>query len=160
MQSCDRPIVIHLPDPNATDRLAVLVADFIGAGDTILLSGHVGAGKSHFARAFIRSHFGASEDVPSPSFTLVQTYQNDLVEIWHADLYRLTHPDEIQELGLVDAMEQAICLIEWPDRLGDLLPKRAIHLGLTAKDGAHHAILTAPHHPEMIQKILGEFAHE
>ena len=159
MQIC-RHIEIDLPHPAATDRLAVVMADFIHAGDTILLSGHVGAGKSHFARAFIRSHFGPSEDVPSPSFTLVQAYQNTTVEIWHADLYRLSHPDEVQELGLIDAMQQAICLIEWPDRLGDLITNRAIHLSLSAKGDVHRATLVAPHHPDMIATILREFADD
>lgn len=153
-------INIDLPDPDATDRLAVLMAGFVHAGDTILLSGHVGAGKSHFARAFVRSHFGPAEDVPSPSFTLVQAYQNTKLEIWHADLYRLTHPDEVQELGLMDAMQQAICLIEWPDRLGDFQPNRPIHLGLNAMGGMHRATLTAPHHPEMLQAVLSDFSND
>lgn len=138
-----------LPDPDATDRLARLMAQHLRAGDTVLLSGPVGAGKSHFARALIRHHFGPSQEVPSPSFTLVQTYQNDLVEIWHADLYRLTHPDEVQELGLADAMATAICLIEWPDRLGAIQPNRPLHLHLTAQGEGRIAKITAPHHPAL-----------
>lgn len=141
--------VIFLPDPDATDRLAQLMALHLRAGDTVLLSGHVGAGKSHFARAFIRSHFGPTQEVPSPSFTLVQTYQNTEVEIWHADLYRLTHPDEVQELGLNDAMATAICLIEWPDRLGALQPSRPIDLRLTSLGDGRIADITAPHHPAL-----------
>ncbi len=140
---------IFLPDPDATDRFARLIAQHLQAGDTVLLSGHVGAGKSHFARAVIRSHFGPSQEVPSPSFTLVQTYQNDAVEIWHADLYRLTHPDETQELGLADAMETAVCLIEWPDRLGAMQPMRPIHLRLTSHGDGRIAEIMAPHHPDL-----------
>ena len=68
----------------------------------------------------------------SPTFTLVQVYEAD-VEIWHADLYRLTHPDEVLELGLDAAFGTAICLIEWPDRLGDLAPEGALHLKLSLK---------------------------
>lgn len=72
---------------------------------------------------------GEVEDVPSPTFTLVQTYETSQGEIWHTDLYRLTHIDELAELGLEDAIEDAITLIEWPDRLGPLTPQR--HLTLT-----------------------------
>jgi tRNA threonylcarbamoyl adenosine modification protein YjeE len=140
---------LYLPDPDATDRLARLMAQHLRTGDTVLLSGPVGSGKSHFARAFIRCHFGPSQEVPSPSFTLVQTYQNDAVEIWHADLYRLTHPDEAQELGLADAMADAICLIEWPDRLGEMQPLRPIHLDLTSHGDGRIAKITAPHHPDL-----------
>ncbi len=72
--------------------------------------------------------------MPSPTFTLVQTYDTGAVEIWHADLYRLTHPDEVEELGLMQAFDEAICLVEWPDRLGDLAPANA--LTLTFSQGA------------------------
>lgn len=146
---------IALPDPDATDRLARLMALHLRAGDTVLLSGHVGAGKSHFARAFIRAHFGPAQEVPSPSFTLVQTYQNAAVEIWHADLYRLTHPDEVQELGLADAMTEAICLIEWPDRLGALQPARPIHLRLISQGEGRIAEITAAHHPDFRAALRG-----
>ena len=95
------------------------------------MSGNVGAGKTHFARALIQSRLNVVEDVPSPTFTLVQTYDSDLGEIWHADLYRLTSPQEIEELGLTDAFETAICLVEWPDRLGSLAPDHALSLDFT-----------------------------
>ena len=101
--------------------MAEILAPRLLAGDTILLSGPIGAGKTHFARALIQTRLamvGLSEDVPSPTFTLVQTYDAETVEIWHADLYRLTSPDEIVELGIEDAFETAITLVEWPDRLG------------------------------------------
>lgn len=99
-------------------------------GDTVLFSGPVGAGKSHLARAAIRARLGAMVDVPSPSFTLVQTYDAPDFEIWHADLYRLTGPDEVAELGLSDAMGQQIVMIEWPDRLGALAPAGAVRIAL------------------------------
>lgn len=150
------PIDLYLPDPDATDRLARLMAQHLRAGDTVLLSGPVGAGKSHFARALIRSHFGPTQEVPSPSFTLVQTYQNDQVEIWHADLYRLTHPDEVQELGLVEAMAEAVCLIEWPDRLGAMQPARPIHLHLKSQGDGRIAHITAPHHPDLRAALRGQ----
>ena len=120
-------IELTLADEQATARLAQRLAPFLAAGDTLLLHGPIGAGKTHFCRNLIQTRLGRTEDVPSPTFTLVQTYDAD-VEIWHADLYRLTHPDEAQELGLDDAFASAICLVEWPDRLGHHTPQNAIHL--------------------------------
>lgn len=125
-----------LADDAATDRLAAWLAPRLRAGDAVLLHGPVGAGKSHFARAFIRARLGRMEEVPSPSFTLVQVYDDGDTEIWHADLYRLSRPDDVLELGLIDAFDTAICLVEWPDRLGPLIPPDALHLSLSAlRDG-------------------------
>ena len=115
-----------LPDPAATDRFAQAMAGVVGAGDVLLLEGQIGAGKTHFARALIRA-LGVVEDIPSPTFTLVQTY-DAAFEIWHADLYRLTHPDEAVELGLTEAFETALCLVEWPEKLGADRPKQALTL--------------------------------
>ncbi|MBM3605283.1 MAG: tRNA (adenosine(37)-N6)-threonylcarbamoyltransferase complex ATPase subunit type 1 TsaE [Alphaproteobacteria bacterium] len=108
-----------IADEILTAALARMLAADLVPGRTVLLDGPVGAGKTHFARAFIRARQGeAAEDVPSPTFTLVQTYDDPMgTEIWHADLYRLTDPAELSELGLDEAMSEAICLIEWPDRL-------------------------------------------
>jgi tRNA threonylcarbamoyladenosine biosynthesis protein TsaE len=122
-------VQIFLPDEASATRFAQICADHLGAGDTVLLSGPVGAGKSHFARAVIRAHLGHHTEVPSPSFTLVQCYEAEF-EIWHADLYRLTHSYEVTELGLEDAMGKALCLIEWPDRLAQI-PPQAISLSLS-----------------------------
>ena len=121
---------LTLPDPDATSRFGAVVADILQSGDVLLLEGQIGAGKTHFARALIQHRLAAQglhEDVPSPTFTLVQTYEADC-EIWHADLYRLSHPDELYELGLEAAFESAICLIEWPDRLGSNTPENALKL--------------------------------
>lgn len=109
-------------DAQMTACLARVMAALLKPGDTVALQGPVGAGKTHFARAFIRARQGeAAEDVPSPTFTLVQTYDDPMgSEIWHADLYRLTHPDELVELGLDEAMRDAVVLIEWPDHGGPL----------------------------------------
>jgi tRNA threonylcarbamoyladenosine biosynthesis protein TsaE len=125
-------IYIFLPSEEETTALGAWFSARLQAGDTVLLSGPIGAGKSHFARAFIRARLGRAEDVPSPSFTLVQTYQAD-VEIWHSDLYRLSHPDEVLELGLEDAFATAICLVEWPDRLGKFVPKQAISINFASE---------------------------
>jgi len=109
--------------------LAARFSAHLKAGDCLLLSGPVGAGKTHFARGIIQTLIGTGEDVPSPTFTLVQTYQVPNGEIWHADLYRLCHIDELAELGLEDAFGEAITLVEWPDRLGELKPARRLELG-------------------------------
>lgn len=106
------------------------MARVLGPGDVLLLGGGVGAGKTHFARALIQSRLPVAEDVPSPTYTLVQSYAGPTCEIWHADLYRLGDPAEVMELGLTEAFETAICLVEWPDRLGDLAPGRALTLDL------------------------------
>lgn len=135
-----------LPNENATDQLAQEVAARLKAGDVLLLSGPIGAGKTHFARALIRACLGAATEVPSPTFTLVQTYEGEALEIWHADLYRLSHPDEITELGLEAAFSTAACLIEWPERLGDLAPKDALLLTFQVEeDGRRVSFSPADH---------------
>ncbi|WP_407696706.1 tRNA (adenosine(37)-N6)-threonylcarbamoyltransferase complex ATPase subunit type 1 TsaE [Sedimentitalea xiamensis] len=114
--------------PDETAQLARAIGARMAAGDCILLTGDIGAGKTHFARHLIQSRLETPEDVPSPTFTLVQTYDIPDGEIWHADLYRLTDPDEIEELGLTDAFDTAICLVEWPENLGPLAPENALDL--------------------------------
>ena len=109
-----------------TARLARCLGACLKAGDTVLLDGVVGAGKTHFARHLIQSLLTAPEDVPSPTFTLVQTYDTRSGPVWHADLYRLSSIFEIEELGLTEAFDSAICLVEWPDRLGELTPDDAL----------------------------------
>lgn len=131
---CSCSISITLASQDETARLAQALAPYLGCGDTILLEGPIGAGKSFFARALILSLLDEPEDVPSPTFTLVQTYAAPNFEIWHCDLYRLTAPFEAQELGLEDAFEDTVCLIEWPDRLGDLKPQGALSLTLETTD--------------------------
>ncbi len=116
--------------PDETAQLASKLGAVVRAGDTILLEGEIGAGKSHFARALILSRLAEPEDVPSPTFTIVQVYDLPDCELWHADLYRLGDPDQVVELGLIDAFDSAICLIEWPDRLDDLRPADALTLTL------------------------------
>ncbi len=148
------PFTIPLPTADDTAALGARLALVARAGDCVLLEGPIGAGKSHLARAFIQARLGRNEDVPSPSYTLVQIYEADGVEIWHADLYRLTHPDEVWELGLDDAFAKAVCLIEWPDRLGRHLPPGALHLRLEAWGDGRRAVATGgrPH----LRKVFGD----
>lgn len=120
-------------DAPAMTRFARRLAPHLRAGDVLLLEGPIGAGKTHFARALIQSLLARAEDVPSPTFTLVQTYEGVDFEIWHADLYRLTHPDEALELGLTEAFENALCLVEWPERLGSDRPETALTLQFSAE---------------------------
>ena len=138
-----RPIATFpLPDEQATDRLAEALAPRLGPGDTLLLSGPIGAGKSHFARHLIRTRLGRNTDVPSPTYTLVQTYEDPAADIWHCDLYRLGSPDEALELGLDEAFGTALCLIEWPDRLGELIPTGALTLAFDPGQEIHEVTLS------------------
>ena len=114
--------------PDATHLLAESLAPRLAPGDVLLLEGGLGAGKTHFARGLIFALLDDPEEVPSPTYTLVQSYPGRTGEIWHADLYRITDISEIEELGLSEAFEGAVCLVEWPDRLGDLWPADALLL--------------------------------
>lgn len=105
-----------------TQDFAIQCAQSANIGDVFLLKGPLGAGKSVFARAFIQHIAGEKIDVPSPTFTLVQTYDTLEASLWHFDLYRLESPEEIYELGWEDALNNNILLIEWPERLGHLKP--------------------------------------
>ncbi|MBL9051291.1 MAG: tRNA (adenosine(37)-N6)-threonylcarbamoyltransferase complex ATPase subunit type 1 TsaE [Tabrizicola sp.] len=135
-------LTLDLPDEAATVALGQRLAAVARPGDVILLEGQIGAGKSALARAFIRARLGRQEEVPSPTFTLVQVYETDAGEIWHADLYRLSHPDEVWELGLDEAFGTAICLVEWPDRLGTHLPQGALRIRLQPGGEGRRAELT------------------
>ncbi len=121
-------VTLSMQTPDQTALLAGRIGALVRPGDCLLLDGPVGAGKTHFARHLIWSLMQVREDVPSPTFTLVQTYETLAGELWHADLYRLGTLDEIEELGLVEAFDQAICLIEWPQLLGSLTPHSALTL--------------------------------
>lgn len=124
-------ITLALPDEAATARLAEAVARRVRPGDAILLAGPYGAGKTAFARAFLRAATGDPQlIVPSPSFTLVQTYAlPGGVEAWHYDLWRVAGADELAELGW-DEARAGIVLVEWPERLGALAPAEALTIAL------------------------------
>jgi len=123
--------MIELPDEAATAALAAGLAALARPGDVIALKGELGAGKTSFARAFIRAR-GGIEAVPSPTFTLVQVYELGGGTIWHIDGYRLRDPEEAWELDIEDAFSEGISLIEWPERLGSLVPARRLEIALSA----------------------------
>jgi len=132
MEAAGRQVerVASLADEAATETLAWRIAGAAKVGDVIALAGDLGVGKTRFARAFVDALTGAREEVPSPTFTLVQTYDSPAGAIWHFDLYRLRHPDEVYELGIEEALSDGISVIEWPDRAASLLTDQRLDVTL------------------------------
>ena len=153
------PDIAHLVlDEAASADLAGRLAPALGPGDTVLLEGGIGAGKTHFARHVILALLQTPEDIPSPTFTLVQVYDTAEFEIWHTDLYRLDSPDQVDELGVVDAMETALCLIEWPDRLGDATPGNALQISFElVKEGTARQVSLSSTDQTWHQRLAGFF---
>jgi len=118
-------VCLRIDDERGTETAARRLAAFVQRGDVIGLRGPLGSGKTVFARAFIRALTRPDEEVPSPTFTLVQQYETAdgrVCAIFHFDLYRLKDADEIWELGIEEAVAGGVLLIEWPERLGALRP--------------------------------------
>ena len=132
-----------------TERLARRLAPHAAIGDVIGLCGALGSGKTAFARAFIRSRLGrGAEEVPSPTFTLVQLYEHEAGAIWHFDLYRLGEAEDAYELGIEDAFSGAISLIEWPEELGAIMPGDWLQVHLAPGEGEEARLVTiTPHGP-------------
>jgi tRNA threonylcarbamoyladenosine biosynthesis protein TsaE len=118
-----------------TEALARAAAKLAAPGDIIALAGALGTGKTTFARFFVRA-LGGTEEVPSPTFNLVQVYDLPRGPVWHFDLYRLRDPQDAIELGIDEAISDGISLIEWPDRLGGLLPGDRLELTFDDPAGA------------------------
>jgi tRNA threonylcarbamoyl adenosine modification protein YjeE len=133
---------VPLPDLDATTRLGAGIAGALRPGDAVALWGDLGAGKTTLARAILRA-LGVAEDVPSPTFTLVQSYDTQ-PRIAHYDLYRLKQAREMEELGFDDALAEGAVLVEWPDRAPEVLPPDALHVRLGVTDGSRTARLTGP----------------
>lgn len=119
---------IDLPDLAATAAFGRRLAATLRRGDVVALKGGLGVGKTTLARAIVAGLSPEQGDVPSPTFTLVQTYPITLpdgpAELWHFDLYRLDRPEQVYELGIEDALAEGVSLIEWPELAIDLLPKK------------------------------------
>lgn len=131
MNVTELPATVQLASSCADDTagLAAMIAKQCGAGDCILLSGDLGVGKTHFARAFIRALSSMQEEVLSPTFTLAQTYvAHSGIPIWHFDLYRMEDAEEAQEIGVEEALRNGISLIEWPHIIRDMLPQTALDI--------------------------------
>ena len=124
---------VPLADAAATERLGADLAVILKAGDLVLLRGDLGAGKTTLARGLVRHLAGEAVDVPSPTFTLVQPYET-APRVLHADLYRIADPAELAELGLDEALESGVVLVEWPERGGDALPEPSLRVELEDHD--------------------------
>ncbi len=122
---------ISLRDLAATEVLGARIAAGLRLGDCVALKGDLGAGKTTLARAILRA-LAVTEHVPSPTFTLVQSYETPRLKLHHYDLYRIRDPREIDELGLDEALEEGAALIEWPERGGDRIPAEALLISLDA----------------------------
>jgi tRNA threonylcarbamoyl adenosine modification protein YjeE len=129
-----------LADEAATIALGAALAPVIAPGDIIRLEGDLGAGKSTLARALIEALTGIAE-APSPTFTLVETYETGNFPLWHFDLYRLDRPEDVWELGLEEALDGGALLIEWPERIDGLLPAAALTLRLDIAGKGRRAVL-------------------
>ena len=134
---------ILLPDEAATLALGKSLAPVLRAGDIILLRGGLGAGKTSLARGIITSILG-DIDVPSPTYTLVQTYETSRFEFWHFDLYRLENPSDIWELGIEDAFGNGVCLIEWPMRIESLLSGHELCINIIFEGDGRRAEISGP----------------
>lgn len=136
---------MNLADEAATGRLGQAVAAQLRPGEAVCLTGPLGAGKSTLARALVRALTTPDEEVPSPTFTLVQFYEGARLAVAHFDLYRLSDPDEAYEIGLDEALDAGAAVIEWPERLEGRLPPDRLDIEIAlAQDGGRTARLT-PH---------------
>ena len=130
-----------------TRRLGNRLAAILGAGDLLCISGPLGAGKSELCRAIIRAKLESNHlEVPSPSYTLVNVYDHPDVQVWHADLYRIGDESELAEIGLEDAIDTAIVLVEWPERWPDL-PARRLDIVIRPLEGDAREISLTPAGP-------------
>jgi tRNA threonylcarbamoyladenosine biosynthesis protein TsaE len=152
-------LTLKLADEAATLALGAWVAPRLGVGDFVALTGQLGAGKTTLARGLIRAFVGDEIEVPSPTFTLVQTYARnadagDGLDLSHFDLYRLKNSEEVWELGWED-IGRAIALVEWPDKAGEHLPMDRLDIMLSSDDGGRIAQFFAQESTSWKERLHG-----
>jgi tRNA threonylcarbamoyladenosine biosynthesis protein TsaE len=137
----------RLADEAATARLGAAIARALQAGEAVCLTGPLGAGKSTLARALVRALTAPDEEVPSPTFTLVQFYEGARLSVAHFDLYRLENADEAYEIGLDEALDDGAAVIEWPERLGGRLPpdRLDVEIGFAEDEADGRRVRITPH---------------
>jgi tRNA threonylcarbamoyladenosine biosynthesis protein TsaE len=130
-----------LATPQESEALGASIGRVLETGEAVCLWGPLGAGKTTLARGLIRELTGVDEDIPSPTFTLVQSYQGARFPVAHFDLYRIERPGELDELGLEDALDEGAAVIEWPERLGARLPEHRLDIRLAMEGEGRRARL-------------------
>ena len=151
-------LAITLSDLGQTKRFANCLSQFIAPGRVFCISGPLGVGKSELARAMITATCGPQDDIPSPTFTLVQPYLSDAgFEVWHMDLYRLETAEQALALGIEDAFYACCCLIEWSDKLQELLPVDQIRVDLAMGPDAGARVLALAAAPEILYQFKQDF---
>lgn len=137
-----------------TVRLGAAVASQAKRGDIIALHGPLGAGKTTLARGFVHGLADNGEEIVSPTFTLVQVYETPRGAVWHLDLYRLKSADEALEIGVEEAFAEGISLIEWPERLGSLLPKKRLDIYLSHDGPGRGALLSGASWEDRLPEVM------
>ena len=151
-------LALTLSDVAQTKRLAICLSQFIAPGRVFCLSGPLGSGKSELARAMITASCGPQDDIPSPTFSLVQPYLcDDGFEIWHMDLYRLETAEQALALGIEDAFYSCCCLIEWPDKLQERLPADQIRIDLAMGPDAGGRVVALAAVPEILEHLKQDY---
>lgn len=149
---------IEIPLKGEADTLALgaKLSQLLGVNDVIALYGDLGAGKTSLSRGLIQALTSNDEDVPSPTYTLVQTYDTSAGTVWHFDLYRVETPSELIELGFDDALDD-IAVIEWPENAGSLLPENRLSIHILF-DGPARIARLKPNSPDWTQRLNDHFA--
>ena len=144
---------IRIENEEDMRRFAGRIAKILKNGDILALQGDLGSGKTTFARALINALSPVEEEVPSPTFTLVQIYDAQQPAIWHFDLYRIEKEGDILELGWEEARRQGAAVIEWPERLGTLLPKDRLEISIEfSRDSENSRDITLTPHGKWVAR--------